>query len=250
MPPVPGVERRRRCARPAARRGALRVERALVARLLVHDAARHGALPRALVRLPRLAGGAVGAGAGGLAGGSQRGAPRSAGRRLRRDRPGVDRLLLREPPHLVREPRAAGGGPAAALRRAAGRGEPRRGAAHRGDRRGREARARARGDDGGREAARLHLARRRTGTRGSRACARPWRTRPRATAPPIPRARAPACATPPSIATRRSRARRSPGYGSPRPRSRECGRASSRSSPARSSCAHSAPRGMPFPGAR
>ena len=87
---------------------ALRLERAAVGRVLVHDAAGHGSLPLALVLVPRLARRAVGARAGGLARGRERGPPRAADRRLRRHRLRLDRLLVREPPHLVRLARAAG----------------------------------------------------------------------------------------------------------------------------------------------
>ncbi len=192
--PMPSMPRgaRRRSARPPARRVALRLERAPVDRVLVHDPAGHGSLPLALVLVPRLARRPVGARAGRLARRRQRGPTRAAGRRLRRHGRRLGRLLLREPAHLVRVARAAGARSSApsttGWTRRPGRSQE---LAHRRDRRGAEARAGARRDDDGREGPRLHLAGRRTRTPTSRASARRWRARPRATAPPTPRARAP-----------------------------------------------------------
>ena len=85
--------------------------------------------------------------------------PRPARRRLRRHRRRLDRLLVRQPPHLVRLARATGHDRAGPLRRARRRGREVAGAPHRRRRRGAEARAGARRDDGGREGPRLHLAR-------------------------------------------------------------------------------------------
>ena len=190
--------------RPAARRGALRLEPPAVDRVLVHDAAGHGALPLALVLVPRLARRAVGARARRLARRRQRVPPRAADRRLRRHGRRLDRLLLRQPAHLVRLARAAGHDRARALRPS---WTPRPGKsqelAHRRARRGAAARAGARGDDGGREGPRLHLAGAGPGPLPRRGSARRWRERPRATAPRTPRARAPGCATRPSTGTPR-----------------------------------------------
>ena len=127
-------------------------------RLLVHDAAGHGALPVALVLVPGVARRPVGPRPRGLARRRDRVPPRAADRRLRRHRRRLDRLLLRQPPHLVRLARAAGHDRARPLRPADRGGRQVAGAPDRRDRRGPEARPGARRDDVGREGPRLHLA--------------------------------------------------------------------------------------------
>ena len=222
---TPAVERRPGRGEPSARRLPLRLERPALGRVLVHDAAGHGPLPLAVVLVPGVARRAVGPRARGLARRRDRVPPRPAHRRLRRHRRRLDRLLVRQPPHLVRLARAAGHDRAGPLRRAERGGREVAGAPHRRGRRGAEARAGARRDDGGREGPRLHLASHgpgpvpRPGPRGGGPRGRELRRL-------LPRGPGPrACATPPSTGTRASPGRRSRGSRSRRRRSPISGRA-------------------------
>ena len=101
MPAPPTVDRRRR-GEPAPRRRPLRLQRPAVGRVLVHDTAGHGALPLALALVPGLARRAVGPRARGVARRRDRVPARAADRGLRSDRHRLDRLLVRQPRHLVR----------------------------------------------------------------------------------------------------------------------------------------------------